>query len=954
MAKKILLIASGPIVIGQGMEFDYAASEAIAAYQDAGYEVHAINSNPASLILDLADKAFIYPLDVFHINLLLKENDYCGIAHSFGGQTALNLAMDLSKDERFRQFKVPFLGSSIEAIERAENRESFKELVESLSYNLPSSWIVHQDGNFPKNLRYPLILRPAYTLGGQGGGKVLDEASLKEKLPQALQASPISQCLLEEDLSGQSELEFEVLVDAYGNSECVLSIENIDPVGIHTGDSMVVAPIQSLSAEKLESLEKLAKDIAKNAGVVGACNVQIAYDRSSDRVSVIEMNPRVSRSSALASKITHYPIAYVAAYLSLGYRLGEIKHPLLKDETTMKANKQYPAFKAPLWPFEVIQDAQRDLGTQMKSLGEALGVSNHLEGAIFQVYQAYPQHDFSRDDNATLLKALSKASDLRFLIIMELLKRGVAIETIAEKTSILPYFLRKMKASLSFSLEDFYFASSDQSGRMIPMNWKIIPEKEESNKTRLLFIAPGPCKIGQGIEFDYALMKAVLHAQKRGYECYILNNNPASISTDARLADKVFMAAITLENVDRIAEMYPFDHLVLQFGGQTALDMMEALEKKSYSILGSDFKSTDSAESRERFSQILEEEAFPRVQSQYIYSQEEALEISDAISFPIILRPSYVLAGKDMEVLHTRKAYLEKIQEVKRYPFLIETYIEGKEYDFDAVFDGEKLYHVGIVEHIEASGVHSGDSSLLYPSISLSDEEIKTMEAMALRLAKRLKIKGFMNLQMIVQKQRIYIIELNPRASRTLPFLDRASKQSLIEKGMDVLLDEPGQEKLKRRSQGYALKLSSFSFDRLKGVDLQLGPSMKSTGEWMLQAESLDALFDKAFQAQGLDARSQKIFIHLDDPEAFKIEQKRWDALGYEVDGILENQVSHAELPLAMRKLSQHEYFFVYIEGEKMKTLRRYAYDQNQKLFYRKETMDILYEVMEKKVKACK
>lgn len=947
MAKKILLIGSGPIVIGQGMEFDYSACEAIKAYHDEGYQVHVLNSNPASLMLDLADKAFILPINPENVLKLLEEEEYVGIAHGFGGQTALNLALDLSEDPRFIEKEISFLGSDIGAVKQAEDREKFKELVQSLGYDVPFSWVLKEGDSLPSNLRLPLIIRPAYTLGGKGGGRAETVEKLSQILPQAFDASPIKQCLLEEDLSGQTELEFEIVVDKTGDTRCILSIENIDPVGIHTGDSMVVAPIQSLSAKKIEELEKLSQEIALKCGVVGSCNVQLAYDREKDRASVIEMNPRVSRSSALASKITHYPIAYVAAKLSLGKSLKEIKHPILKDPTTLKQNSFYPAFKAPLWPFDLMPEAQRNLGTQMKSLGEALGISNHLEGAIFQVYHAYPKQDFSMYDNETLLETISKPSDRRFLVMMELLKRNVDIENIAKESQMLPYFLHKMKASLSFSLDDFYFASSDQSGRMIPMNWKILPKKEEKKRKRLLFIAPGPCKIGQGIEFDYALMKAVIHARKKGYECFILNNNPASISTDDALADKVFMAAITPENVQRIHEMYSIDAVVLQFGGQTALNMLEELESKGFEILGTDFQSSNMAESRDAFVNVLKDEHLAYVKSYTACNVKEALELEEKIQYPVILRPSYVLAGKDMYLVNDHQTYRQKVKANKHYPLLIEKYISGREYDFDAVFDGQNLYHVGPVEHIEASGVHSGDASLLYPSLHLSKKTQSQIEEIAYRLAKRMHIRGFMNMQMIVSDDGIYVIEVNPRVSRTLPFLDRASKQSLIEIGMDVLLNEKPQKIRRETPSEYTLKLSSFSFEKLEGVDLQLGPSMKSTGEWMIQNKDLDQLWHEAYHHQGVDFKRRRLLLIMEDDANLDKQKERWEKIGYPVTAISSNKVDTQKV---IEQLKTTSYLFTYIEGVQHKQLRRFAFEHKQVLFYRLEMVDILFNLIRKKV----
>ena len=958
--KKVLVIGSGPIIIGQAAEFDYAGTQACRSLKEEGLEVVLLNSNPATIMTDkdIADKVYIEPLTVEVVEQLILKEKPDSVLPTLGGQAGLNLAMELEEAGFLREHHVRLIGTTSETIKKAEDRQEFKDTMEKIGEPVAASKVVTtvQEGvEFTNSIGYPVVLRPAYTLGGSGGGIANNEFELREILENGLRLSRVGEVLVERCLAGWKEIEYEVMRDSAGNCITVCNMENIDPVGVHTGDSIVVAPSQTLGDKEYQMLRTSALNIITELGITGGCNVQYALHPESFEYCVIEVNPRVSRSSALASKATGYPIAKVAAKIALGYTLDEIKNAITgKTYASFEPMLDYCVVKIPRLPFDKFISAKRTLTTQMKATGEVMSICNNFEGALMKAIRSLEQHvdsllsyDFTALTEEELLRQLEVVDDRRIWVIAEAVRRRIPQEKIHEITRIDLWFIDKiailteMEAALRTQplteellreakrLEFPDYLIGKLSGRTeeevkkqrldagivaaykmvdtcaaefaaeTPYYYSVYGGENEAfetkNKKKVLVLGSGPIRIGQGIEFDFCSVHCTWAFAKEGYETIIVNNNPETVSTDFDIADKLYFEPLTPEDVENIVNIEKPDGAVVQFGGQTAIKLTEALIRMGVKILGTSAENVDAAEDRELFDQILEECEIPRPKGHTVYTAEEAKKAANELGYPVLVRPSYVLGGQGMQIAINDQDVEEFIGIINRiaqeHPILVDKYLMGKEIEVDAVCDGEEILIPGIMEHIERAGIHSGDSISVYPAQTISETAKKTIEEYTRRLAKSLHVIGMINIQFIVCGEEVYVIEVNPRSSRTVPYISKVTGIPIVPLATKVILGyklrdlgyEPG---LQPEAEYYAIKMPVFSFEKIRGADISLGPEMKSTGECLGIASSFNEALYKAFLGAGVRLPRHKNMIITvkdeDKPEVVAI-AKRFSALGYKI-----------------------------------------------------------------------
>ncbi|RDU38509.1 carbamoyl-phosphate synthase large subunit [Neobacillus piezotolerans] len=924
----ILVIGSGPIVIGQAAEFDYAGTQACLALKEEGYKVILVNSNPATIMTDaeIADKVYIEPLTVEFVSRIIRKERPDALVATLGGQTGLNLAVELSKSGVLEECGTEILGTKLDAIEMAEDRELFRNLMNKLGEPVPESAIIHslaEAREFAESIGFPVIVRPAFTLGGTGGGICSTPEELGEVVLSGLKNSPVSQCLLEKSIAGYKEIEYEVMRDANDTAIVVCNMENIDPVGIHTGDSIVVAPSQTLSDREYQLLRNVSLKIVRALGIEGGCNVQLALDPDSFHYYIIEVNPRVSRSSALASKATGYPIAKLAAKIAVGLTLDEMINPVTgKTYASFEPALDYIVCKIPRWPFDKFESGNRSLGTQMKATGEVMAIGRTFEESLLKAIRSLESNVYHFGlpggegvSEEIIKKRIRKAGDERLFYIAEAMKRGVTIETIHEWSKIDYFFLKKfmgiieLKNELKANPFEYEIAKqAKQSGfadRTIAELWStdvhtvakwrkaqgIIPvykmvdtcasefesatpyfygtyeeenESIASGRQSVVVLGSGPIRIGQGIEFDYATVHSVKAIREAGYEAIIINSNPETVSTDFSISDKLYFEPLTVEDVMHIIELENPIGVVVQFGGQTAINLASGLAERGVKLLGTRLEDIDRAENRDKFEQALVELGIPQPLGKTALSVEEAVEIAEEIGFPVLVRPSYVLGGRAMEIVHQKDDLLHYMHNAVRInpenPVLIDRYITGKEIEVDAISDGTDVLIPGIMEHIERAGVHSGDSIAVYPPQSLTAENRLMLTDFTTRLAMGLNIVGLLNIQFVLADSGIYVLEVNPRSSRTVPFLSKITNvpmANIATKAMlGVSLREQGYSPglLKEKEEVY-VKVPVFSFAKLKDVDITLGPEMKSTGEVMGKDYTLEKALYKGLVASGISIR---------------------------------------------------------------------------------------------------
>jgi carbamoyl-phosphate synthase large subunit len=924
--KKILVIGSGPIVIGQAAEFDYAGTQACQALKEEGYEVILVNSNPATIMTDsnMADRVYIEPITLEFVSRVIRQEKPDGILATLGGQTGLNMAVELSESGVLEEENVKLLGTDLEAIQKAEDRDLFRTLMRELHEPVPDSDIIHSIDEalaFVEKIGYPVIIRPAYTLGGTGGGIVHDEEMLREIVASGLKYSPVTQCLIEKSIAGFKEIEYEVMRDANDTCIVVCNMENIDPVGIHTGDSIVVAPSQTLSDREYQMLRTSAINIIRALEIEGGCNVQYALDPDSYQYYVIEVNPRVSRSSALASKATGYPIAKMAAKIAVGYRLDELMNPVTqRTYASFEPALDYVVTKIPRWPFDKFQSANRRLGTQMKATGEVMAIGRNFEESLLKAIRSLETGayhielpDLINMDDESLRKKCTDADDERIFTVAEALRRGKTIQEIWSWTKIDLFFLYKLEKmielereleKLPFDLEILEEAKKKGfTDRKLAELWKSSAEEvrqfrkeagirpvykmvdtcaaefesatpyyystyEEENevtssgKQKVIVLGSGPIRIGQGIEFDYATVHAVWAIKEAGYEAIIVNNNPETVSTDFNTSDKLYFEPLYVEDVLHIVEQEQPYGVIVQFGGQTAINLTEALEKEGVRILGTDLAHIDAAEDREKFEKLMGQLDIAQPPGKTVTSVEAAVYTAEELGFPVLVRPSYVLGGRAMEIVYSQDellGYMEHAVKVNpQHPVLIDRYLLGKEVEVDAICDGEEVLIPGIMEHIERAGVHSGDSIAVYPPQSLSSAVKKRIIDMTTKIAKGLEIKGLLNIQFVIYRDEVFVLEVNPRSSRTVPFLSKITGIPMANVATKVILGSSLKEL--GYQGGYhpedvivSVKVPVFSFAKLRRVDITLGPEMKSTGEVMGRDVNLEKALYKGLIAAGMN-----------------------------------------------------------------------------------------------------
>ena len=925
--QKVLVIGSGPIVIGQAAEFDYAGTQACRALREEGVSVVLVNSNPATIMTDAdqADRVYLEPLDVPSLTAIIERERPEGLLPTLGGQVGLNLAVALAEAGVLDQYGVKLLGTPLDAIRKAEDRQLFKETMRSLGEPIPVSAIVStlaEAGNFASQCGFPLVVRPAYTLGGTGGGFVHNQESLAATVMRGLRMSPIKQVLVEQSVAGWKEIEYEVVRDGSGNCVTICNMENLDPVGVHTGDSIVVAPSQTLSDHEYQLLRTASIRIISALGIEGGCNVQFALDPHSNDYRVIEVNPRVSRSSALASKATGYPIAKVAAKIAIGRRLDEIVNAVTgQTYASFEPALDYVVVKIPRWPFDKFAGADRSLGTQMKATGEVMAIGRSFPAALQKAVRSLEigLHGLRHPRLAglggeQLHKMLAEAGDERLFAIMEAGRRGMSWEELRELTGYDAYFLRELIRLAAYEREleqapaltpgllkqakDLGFSdreiaglrgTAEQEVKLLRDRYGLTPgygmvdtcaaefpavtpyfyssyelENEApiaDGKRRVLVLGSGPIRIGQGIEFDYCSVQAVWALREAGYEAIIINNNPETVSTDFDTADRLYFEPLTFEDVMSVVERERPEGVVVQFGGQTAINLAGPLAAAGVPILGTSVDGIDLAEDRHRFDRLLEELNIPRPPGGMASTAAEALEIAERVDYPVLVRPSYVLGGRAMEIVYNSeelKRYMAEATAVSpERPVLVDRYVLGRECEVDAVADGTDVLIPGLMEHIERAGVHSGDSYAVYPPVSLSRAEKERILSYTSRLARALRVIGLVNIQYVVSEGMVYVIEVNPRSSRTVPFLSKVTGVPMVQVAARTILGrslrdqgyEPG---LCATSPFYAVKAPVFSFAKLTGVETSLGPEMKSTGEAMGLASTYSEALAKAFRSAGV------------------------------------------------------------------------------------------------------
>ena len=958
--KKVLVIGSGPIVIGQAAEFDYAGTQACRSLKEEGIEVVLVNSNPATIMTDkeIADEVYIEPLTAKVLEqIILKENPD-SVLPTLGGQAGLNLGMELAESGFLEEHGVKLIGTTAETIFKAEDRQAFKDTMEKIGEPCAASLVVKnvEDGiKFTNTIGYPVVLRPAFTLGGSGGGIAHNETELVDILSNGLRLSRVNEVLVERCIAGWKEIEYEVMRDAAGNCITVCNMENIDPVGVHTGDSIVVAPSQTLGDKEYQMLRSSALNIISELGITGGCNVQYALNPDSFEYCVIEVNPRVSRSSALASKATGYPIAKVAAKIALGYTLDEITNAITgKTYASFEPMLDYCVVKIPRLPFDKFITAKRTLTTQMKATGEVMSICNNFEGALMKAIRSLEQHvdslmsyDFTGLSDEELEDQLHVVDDRRIYVIAEALRRGVSYDHIHEITKIDIWFIDKIAILIEMEeklkseeltpellkeakriefpdnvIADLTGKTKEEIRRMrydndivaafkmvdtcaaefeasTPYYYSVFGSQNEAVETNLkkkvLVLGSGPIRIGQGIEFDYCSVHSTWAFAKEGYETIIVNNNPETVSTDFDIADKLYFEPLTEEDVENIVRFEKPDGAVVQFGGQTAIKLTEALMKMGVTILGTKAEDVDAAEDRELFDEILEKTGIPRASGGTVFTAEEAKKVANEIGYPVLVRPSYVLGGQGMQIAFNDDEVDEFMEIINRiaqdHPILVDKYLQGKEIEVDAVCDGTDILIPGIMEHIERTGVHSGDSISVYPAHTISDAIKKKITDYTEKLAQALHVVGLINIQFIVMNDEVYVIEVNPRSSRTVPYISKVTGIPIVDLATKVIIGNtlkgmgytPG---LQPEAEYVAVKMPVFSFEKLRGAEISLGPEMKSTGECLGIAKTFDEALYKAFLGAGIVLPKYKQMImtvkDADKPEAVGV-AKRFAALGYKI-----------------------------------------------------------------------
>ena len=958
--KRVMVIGSGPIVIGQAAEFDYAGTQACRSLKEEGVEVILVNSNPATIMTDkdIADKVYIEPLTVKVLEQLIEKEKPDSILPTLGGQAGLNLGMELAESGFLEAHGVQLLGTTAATIKKAEDRQEFKDTMEKIGEPCAASLVVTniEDGvAFTNKIGYPVVLRPAYTLGGSGGGIAHNQAELEEILANGLRLSRVGEVLVERCIAGWKEIEYEVMRDSAGNCITVCNMENIDPVGVHTGDSIVVAPSQTLGDKEYQMLRSSALNIISELEITGGCNVQFALHPTSFEYCVIEVNPRVSRSSALASKATGYPIAKVAAKIALGYTLDEIKNAITgKTYASFEPTLDYCVVKLPRLPFDKFITAKRTLTTQMKATGEVMSICHSFEAALMKAIRSLEQHvdcllsyDFSELTAEELKERLRIVDDQRIYVIAEAIRKGIDYDTIHEITMVDVWFIDKiailvemedalkkgpltvelLKEAKRLEFPDNVIArltgvSEDEVKKMrydngitaafkivdtcaaefdaqTPYYYSCFGSQDEavrtSGKKKVLVLGSGPIRIGQGIEFDYCSVHATWAFARAGYETIIVNNNPETVSTDFDIADKLYFEPLTPEDVENIVNLEKPDGAVVQFGGQTAIKLTESLMKMGVPILGTSAENVDAAEDRELFDEILEQCEIPRPSGGTVFTAEEAKRVANKLGYPVLVRPSYVLGGQGMQIAINDSVIEEFMESINRiaqdHPILVDKYLQGKEIEVDAVCDGTDILIPGIMEHVERAGVHSGDSISVYPARTISDNVKKTIAEYTRRLAKALHVIGLINIQFIAVGEEVYVIEVNPRSSRTVPYISKVTGIPIVDLATEVIIGkkirdlgyEPG---LQKEASYVAIKMPVFSFEKIRGAGISLGPEMKSTGECLGIAKTFEEALYKAFLGAGIDLPKFKQMIitvkDADKGEAIEI-GRRFEKLGYTI-----------------------------------------------------------------------
>lgn len=974
----ILVIGSGPIVIGQAAEFDYAGTQACLALKEEGYRVILINSNPATIMTDteIADKVYIEPITLEFVSRILRKERPDALLPTLGGQTGLNMAIELDESGILKELNIEILGTKLEAIHKAEDRDLFRTLMNELNEPVPDSDIIHnmeEAHAFIERIGYPVIVRPAFTLGGTGGGICHNDEDLLETVTSGLKYSPVTQCLLEKSIAGYKEIEYEVMRDSNDNAIVVCNMENFDPVGIHTGDSIVTAPSQTLSDREYQMLRNVSLKIIRALKIEGGCNVQLALDPHSFNYFIIEVNPRVSRSSALASKATGYPIAKLAAKIAIGLTLDEMMNPVTgKTYACFEPALDYVVTKIPRWPFDKFESAKRNLGTQMKATGEVMAIGRTFEESILKAVRSLETGQFHLDlknaDDMTdewIEKRIRRAGDERLFFIGEALRRGVTIEMIHDWSQIDLFFLNKLQNIVKYEevvsanpydfdvarkakrmgFADHTLAKLWKSDELSIYNWrveqKLIPvykmvdtcaaefesetpyfygtyeDENESVKTEkesVIVLGSGPIRIGQGVEFDYATVHSVWAIKEAGYEAIIINSNPETVSTDFSISDKLYFEPLTIEDVMHIVDLEQPKGVIVQFGGQTAINLADKLQERGVQILGTSLEDLDRAENRDKFERALHEIDIPQPMGKTAVSAQEAVLIGNEIGYPVLVRPSYVLGGRAMQIVYNQEElahYMETaVQASPEHPVLVDRYLTGIEIEVDAISDGENVCIPGIMEHIERAGVHSGDSIAVYPPQNLSDEHLNTLIDYTTRLAKGLNIIGLLNIQYVISKGEVYVIEVNPRSSRTVPFLSKITNIPMAKIATKAILGQslPSQgivNGLAPAPRGVFVKVPVFSFAKLRRVDITLGPEMKSTGEVMGKDITLEKALYKGLVAAGMEIKDHGSVLmtiaNKDKDEAVSI-ARRFTSIGYRIlatEGTAES-IKEAGIPVTM------------------------------------------------------
>ena len=980
--KRVMVIGSGPIVIGQAAEFDYAGTQACRSLKEEGVEVILVNSNPATIMTDrdIADKVYIEPLTLKVLEQIIEKEKPDSILPTLGGQAGLNLGMELEESGFLASHNVKLLGTTAATIRNAEGRQEFKDLMERIGEPCAASKVVEnvEDGvAFTEQIGYPVVLRPAYTLGGSGGGIAHNQTELEEILENGLRLSRVGQVLVERCIAGWKEIEYEVMRDSAGNCITVCNMENIDPVGVHTGDSIVVAPSQTLSDKEYQMLRSSALNIINELGITGGCNVQFALHPTSFEYCVIEVNPRVSRSSALASKATGYPIAKVAAKIALGYTLDEIKNAITgKTYASFEPALDYCVVKMPRLPFDKFITAKRTLTTQMKATGEVMSICTNFEGALMKAIRSLEQHvdcllsyDFSALSKEDLYERLKIVDDQRIWVIAEALRKGISYEEIHDITMIDLWFIDKIQRIVEMEdalkagpltvellreakriefpdnviarltgkkeeeIKEMRYANGIKAvfkmvdtcaaefAASTPYYYSCFGGECEANgertKKKVLVLGSGPIRIGQGIEFDYCSVHATWAFARAGYETIIINNNPETVSTDFDIADKLYFEPLTPEDVENVVNIEKPDGAVVQFGGQTAIKLTESLMKMGVPILGTKAEDVDAAEDRELFDEILQKTEIPRAAGGTVFTAEEAKEVANRLGYPVLVRPSYVLGGQGMQIATSDEEIEEFMAIINRiaqdHPILVDKYLQGKEVEVDAVCDGTDILIPGIMEHIERTGIHSGDSISVYPAPTIDMAVKEKIAEYTKRLAQALHVKGLINIQFIAIGEEVYVIEVNPRSSRTVPYISKVTGIPIVDLATEVILGktikelgyEPG---LQKEAEYFAIKMPVFSFEKIRGAEISLGPEMKSTGECLGIAKTFHEALFKAFLGAGVELPKHKQMIitvkDADKPEAVDV-ARRFEKLGYIIYATRSTAAALKDAGVKVRKINK-------------------------------------------------